>query len=225
MTKTNKDNLNRRIKILIADDHPLMRSGLKSVLESEEDLTVMGEAKNGEEVLQLLNRNDYDVVTLDIEMPETSGLEIARKIVEEKLPVKIIFLTMYKEEDMFNEALDIGAMGYVLKENAVNDIVDCIRKVSEGKYYISPIISQYLVKREQNLRNFVTSTPSLSYLTKTERLILRLIAEDKTTKQIADQLFVSYKTIENHRANISKKLDLHGSHSLIKFALNNKTLL
>jgi DNA-binding NarL/FixJ family response regulator len=202
-----------------------MRSGLKSVLNAENDLFVKGEAKDGEEVFKFLKQNEYDIVTLDIEMPKMSGLEIARKIVEEKVPVKIIFLTMYKDEDIFNEALDIGAMGYVLKENAVNDIVDCVRKASEGQYYISPIISQYLIKREQNLRNFVLSTPSLNHLTKTERLILRLIADDKTSKQIADELFVSYKTIENHRSNISKKLNLHGSHSLIKFALNNKALL
>ncbi len=217
--------MENQIEILIADDHPIMRSGLKSVLNAEKDIFVKGEAKDGEEVLKLLNQNEYDIVTLDIEMPKVSGLEIARKIIEDKMSIKIIFLTMYKEEDMFNEALDVGAMGYVLKENAVNDIVDCIRKVYEDKYYISPIISHYLVKREQNLRNFVLSTPSLNYLTKTERLILRLISEDKTSKQIADELFVSYKTVENHRSNISKKLNLHGSHSLIKFALNNKSLL
>ena len=213
------------MKILIADDHPLMRNGLKTVLESEPGFKAIAEAKDGEAAYALLKNNDFDIVTLDVEMPKLSGLEVARKISEEKLPVKIIFLTMYKDEDMFNEAMDLGANGYVLKENAVDDIVDCIKAVAAGSYYISPIISQYLIKREKKFRELSHFTPSINNLTKTERMILKLISEEKTTKQISEELFISYKTVENHRANISKKLDLHGTHSLIKFAISNKSLL
>jgi DNA-binding NarL/FixJ family response regulator len=217
--------MNEQIKILIADDHPLMRSGIKSVLEFEPSFKVVSEAKDGEEALKLLSEGGFDVVTLDVEMPKINGLEIAQRMIKEKVNTKIIFLTMYKDEDMFNQALDIGAMGYVLKENAIDDIVECVKIVSEGRYYISPTISQYLMNREKRIKVLVASTPSLNNLTKTERIILKLIADDKTTKQISNELNVSYKTIENHRNNISKKLNLQGSHSLIKFAISNRAIL
>lgn len=214
-----------KVKILIADDHPLMRSGLTSVLETESGLFVVAEAKDGEEAYSMLLEHKPDVVTLDIEMPKMNGLEIARKISDEKNTVKIIFLTMYKDEDMFNQAMDLGAYGYVLKENAVNDIVDCINTVASGNYYISPMISQYLIRREKRFKDKVELSPSVNDLTKTEKMILKLISEEKTTKQISEELFISYKTVENHRANISKKLSLHGSHSLVKFAITNKAIL
>lgn len=217
--------MKEEIKIIIADDHPLMRSGIISVLESDPRLKIIGEAKNGEEVYKLLQVNKPDILTLDIEMPKISGLEIARKITDDKNPVRIVFLTMYKDEDMFNQAMDVGAYGYVLKENAVNDIVDCINTVASGNYYISPMISQYLLRREKSFKDQSNSSPSVNDLTKTERMILKLISEEKTTKQISEELFISYKTVENHRANISKKLNLHGSHSLIKFAISNKAIL
>lgn len=213
------------IKLIIADDHPLMRSGIISVLETEPGLKIIAEAKNGEEAYDLLRKFKPDVATLDIEMPLMNGLEIARRIADEKIPVKIVFLTMYKDEDMFNQAMDLGAYGYVLKENAVNDIVDCVNTVASGNYYISPIISQYLIRREKSFREQTDLSPSVNDLTKTERMILKLISEEKTTKQISEELFISYKTVENHRANISKKLNLHGSHSLVKFAISNKAIL
>ena len=217
--------MERNINILIADDHPVIRSGIKSVLENESYLKSIVEASDGEQAYNLLKENKFDVVTLDVEMPKINGLEIARKIIEEKINTKIIFLTMYKDEDMFNQALDIGAKGYVLKENAVDNIVECINTVAKGKYYISPTISQYLMNREIKIKNLADLSPSINNLTKTERAILKLISDDKTTKQIANELNISYKTVENHRNNISKKLNLSGSHSLIKYALNNKAIL
>ncbi len=217
--------MDKEIKILIADDHPVIRSGIKSVLKTEPGFVVLAEAENGEQAYSILKEQNIDIVTLDVEMPKLNGLEIARRIIEEKIKTKIIFLTMYKDEDMFNQALDIGAMGYILKENAVDDIVECINSVASGRYYISPTISQYLMNREIKIKDLADSSPLINSLTKTERVVLRLIADDKTTKQIADDLNVSYKTIENHRNNISKKLNLSGSHSLIKYALNNKAIL
>lgn len=217
--------MDKRTKILIADDHPLMRDGLEGVLKDEINIEISAKAHNGEQAYKFLKENDFDIAMLDIEMPKISGLEIARKVVEEHILTKIVFLTMYKDEDMFNEAMDLGAYGYVLKENAVEDIIDCIRSVASGKYYISPEISHYLIKRQNGLRKTDQEEHSISSLTKTERLILRLVSKEKTTKEIADQLFISSKTVENHRANISKKLNLHGSHSLVKFAINNKGIL
>ncbi|QQS36600.1 MAG: response regulator transcription factor [Ignavibacteriales bacterium] len=213
-----------RKKILIADDHPLMRQGIKSVLAStgEYEITEKGD---GESALESLTQKTFDVCILDIEMPKQSGLEVARRIGELSIKTKIIFLTMYKDEDIFNQSLDIGAMGYVLKENAVNDIVDCIIKVLNNEYYISPVISGFLVSRLKNKESMISQSPGINALTISERKILKLIASEKTTQQIADELHISYKTVENHRNNISKKLNLSGTHSLVKFAISNKALL
>lgn len=216
--------MNNNLKILIADDHPIMREGLRYVLE-QSGFSNIKEAKNGQEALDLLLKNDFDVVTLDVEMPLMRGFEVSRKIIENKLQTKIIFLTMYKDEQMFSEAMDLGALGYVLKENAVEDIIECIKNVTLGYHYISPALSHFVIKKERALKKISQELPAISDLTKTELSILKLISENKTTKEIADELFISYKTVENHRANISKKLNLHGSHSLIKFAISNKAIL
>ena len=214
-----------KIKIIVADDHPLMRKGLKTVLESENTFEVIAQASNGIEAFIALQESPADIITLDVEMPEMSGIEVARKMIEEKIETKIIFLTMYKDEDMFNEAMDIGASGYVLKENAVDDIVDCIKEVSKGSYYISPLISKYLINRQKKMQTLSDNSPSINNLTKTERNILRMVAQNKTSREIAEELFIASKTVENHRTNISRKLNLSGSHSLIKYAIEHKSLL
>ncbi len=213
------------IKIIIADDHPIFRSGIKSVLQNDNQIKIIAEAKDGEEAVNLILKNNPEIALIDVEMPKMTGLEIARKIAAEQLDTKIIFLTMYKDEDMFNEAMNAGVYGYVLKENAVEDVLESVKIVSEGKYYISPMISGYLLNRMNKLNKVKSKTPSINDLTKTERTILKLISEEKTTKEIADELFISYKTVENHRNNISKKLNLSGIHSLVKFAIRNKAIL
>ena len=217
--------MKENIKILIADDHPLMLQGLKMVLSEEPWCSDCDQAKDGEEAYSKIISNNYDIAVLDIEMPKMSGLEIARKISDQKSSTKIIFLTMYKDEDLFDEAMDCGAYGFVLKENAVDDIINCISKVIEGQYYISPLISGYLVKHLNKKNNLEKIAPSISDLTISERRILKLISQNKTSREIADELSISAKTVENHRNNISKKLNLQGSHSLIKFAITNKHLM
>lgn len=217
--------MKQNIKVLVADDHPLMRKGLVTVLEEENNFFTIEQAEDGEEAYNKLVKNKFDVVTLDIKMPLMSGLEIARKLKEDKIGTKIIFLTMYKNENMFNEAMDAGANGYVLKENAATDIIDGIKEVMRGGYFISPLISEYLIKRGNRVNKLDLDIPSIKLLTKSERKILKLISEDKTTTTIAEELFVSPKTVQNHRNNISKKLNLRGTHSLIKFAIQNKELL
>lgn len=214
-----------KIKVIIADDHPLMRSGVKSVLLNDPQIEIIAEAKDGEEAFNLIIKYLPDVALIDIEMPKMTGLEISRRIKSEKIRTKIIFLTMYKEEDMFNEAMDSGAFGYVLKENAVEDVLESVKNVVENKYYISPMISNYLVKRLNMVNKLSSRQPSIKDLTKSERTVLKLVSLEKTTQQIADELHISYKTVENHRNNISKKLNLSGTHSLLKFALANKALL
>jgi len=217
--------MNKKIKILIADDHPIIRQGLNSVLVQMPEVEKITEAKNGIEALELLRKNNFDIATLDVEMPGLSGLEIIGKLKEYEIQTSIVFITMYNDERMFNYAMNAGAMGFVLKENAVDDIVDCIKKVAEGIHYISPALSHLLLKREKKNKELVESFPSIEDLTKMERKILKLVADEKTTKEIADELFISTKTVDNHRTNIAKKLNLHGAHSLVKFAIRNKALL
>lgn len=217
--------MNEKIKILIADDHPIMREGLKIILKENSEFQDVHEAKNGEEALNVLLKDDFDIVTLDIEMPVMSGFDVARNIADKKLKTKIIFLTMYKDEHIFNQAIELGALGYILKENAVTDIIDCIKSVMNGQHYISPVLSNIILKRNISNHELTKNQPSINDLTKTELTILKMISASKTSKEISEELFISYKTVENHRANIAKKLDLHGAHSLIKFAISNKSLL
>jgi len=182
-----------------------------------------GEADDGEAAYQGARQLKPDVIILDVNMPGMDGFEVARKIRDANLPVKIVFLTMYKDPEMFNEALDLGARGYVLKNSALTEVVDCVREVSRGQHYISPLLSNFLLDRRDRAASFVKGKPSIRDLTPTELRILRLVAESKTSKEIAAELFISYRTVENHRANICQKLDLHGSNTLVKFALDHKS--
>jgi len=217
--------MSTEIRLVIADDHPLLRQGLRQVIESDSRLQVLAEAGDGKTALERIEALRPDVAVLDIEMPELTGFDLLRAIRAKKLAVEVVFLTMYKDEDMFNEALDLGAKGYVLKDSAITEIVGCIHAVAAGRHYISPAISSFLVGRNTRSTELIKQKPSLNDLTPTERRILRLIAEKKTSKEIAAELFISHRTVENHRSNICQKLDLQGSHSLIKFAFDHKSQL
>jgi DNA-binding NarL/FixJ family response regulator len=211
-----------KLQVLIVDDHPVFRRGLIQAIGLDRSIEIIGEAGDGQQALRLVEELKPDVIILDIEMPILNGLQAAREIVKRKLPVDIVFLTMYKDEDMFNEAIDIGVKGYVLKESAVGDIVNSIKTIALGKYFISPAISDFLVSRSDRARSLLRKKPQLENLTVTERKVLRLISENKSSKEIGDLLNTSYRTVENHRSNICNKLEIHGSHSLLKFAIENK---
>lgn len=217
--------MKKKIKIIIADDHPIFRSGLKQIIEDEDDIEIIGEAGDGEKALDIINEKNPDIAILDIDMPKRTGFEILKEIVKNKNPVKIIFLTMYKEENIFNEAMDLGIKGYVLKESAADDICECIRLVADDRYAISPLISNFLVKRLSKSNKLKKEKPSIEELTESERKILKLISENKSSKEIGEDLFISYKTVETHRTNISRKLNLQGTLSLVRFALENKSVL
>jgi DNA-binding NarL/FixJ family response regulator len=208
--------------IVIADDHPIFREGLRKVIEHDHGGRVIAEAGDGETALRLIRERKPDIAVLDVVMPGLNGLKVARQIQREHLTVAVVFLTMFKEEDMFNEAMDAAAKGYVLKENAVSDIIGCLRSVASGQYFISPAISHLLVRRTERSRGLASQTSGLSSLTPSERRILNLIARGKTSKEIATELFISPKTVENHRQNIAGKLEIHGNNALLKFALENK---
>ncbi|HEY6191353.1 MAG TPA: response regulator transcription factor [Bacteroidota bacterium] len=211
--------------ILLADDHPIFRRGLRNLIESDTTLRVIAECEEGRSAMEKIRELRPEVAILDVNMPAMNGMEIARICRDQGLQTRIIFLTMYKEEDMFNAALDAGVLGYVLKENAVGDILQCIRTVKQNKHYISPNISEFLVSRNDRVTAFHDSHPLLDRLTESERRILKLISDNRTSAQIADVLHISEKTVENHRNNICNKLNLHGTHSLVKFAIENKSTL
>lgn len=217
--------MEKKITVLIADDHPIFRSGLRQAIEDDRELQIAGEASDGTTTLDMITQRLPNVAVLDIDMPGMSGLEVARALQKNNTFVAIMVLTNYREEDMFNEAMDAGVRGYVLKDSVATDICDAIRTVAMGKYYISPSISDYLVGRSKRAIALLQKKPSLTTLTPAERRVLGLIAMNKTSKEIAEELNVSYKTIETHRTNIATKLNIHGSHSLLKFALENKSSL
>jgi len=217
--------MKNKIKIIIADDHPIFRSGLKQIIEEEEGIEIIGEAADGQKAIELIQEKKPDIAILDVDMPKKTGFEVLKELQKSDDPVKVIFLTMYKEENLFNEAMDFGIRGYVLKESAADDICESIRLVAEGDYAISPLISKYLVKRMTMHEKLKKGKPSIDDLTHTERKILKSISENKSSKEIAEEYFISYKTVETHRSNISRKLELQGSLSLVRFALENKSLL
>lgn len=213
------------IKILIADDHPVFLRGLSQIIREEVRFNIVAEAHDGETALEKIKTLQPNIVILDVSMPKLNGFEVARKLQSEANKPQLIFLTAYKEEEMFNEAFDLGAKGYVLKSSALDDIINCIEQVSKGDYCISPSLTIFLINRRSESNALEKEKSGLKDLTPTELKIVRLIAESKTSKEIAAELFVSYRTIENHRSNICCKLGLHGSNSLMKFALENKSKL
>lgn len=208
------------ITVLIADDHPLMRQGIKSVLERSGSIHVLHESENGEDALDAIRRLRPAVAVVDVEMPKVDGFGVVRQVLREGLETVVVFLTMYRDELVFNKALDAGVRGYVLKENAADDILHAVRTVSGGSYYVSPTISEFLVHRSG--RNGTTRQGRLDELTAAERNVLRLLAEMKTSQQIAEELGISTKTVSNHRNNASEKLGLRGTHALLKFALEHR---
>ena len=212
------------LRVLIADDHPLFRKGLRELINADPRFTVLSEMENGEEVLSSLEKEIPDIIVLDVDMPKASGIDVARVIQRKNIFVDVIFITMYKDEYMFNKAMDLGVRGYVLKESAVSDIVNGIKAVAEGKYYISPAISEYLIRRSGRSTTLPAHERGIVDLTPTERRVMKLIAENKTSKEIGGEMSISHKTVERHRENIAKKLDLHGAHTLLKFALENRHL-
>ena len=209
------------IRVVIADDHPIFRKGLRQILEADRHLAIVGEAADGEQALELIRSVRPHVAVLDVDMPGKNGLAVAGEVRALGLDVAIIFLTMHKNERFFNAALDIGVRGYMLKETASMDIVDGIRAVAGGRSYVTPALSDYLINRHRARASGVENTP-LASLTATERRVLQLVAEYKTSKEIADALFISVRTVERHRANIAGKLALTGAHALLQFATEHK---
>jgi DNA-binding NarL/FixJ family response regulator len=209
------------LQLVIADDHPIFRRGLRMVIETDPHLKVMAEAEDGATALAEIKRLHPQVAVLDMDMPHLDGMSVAREIRELRLPVAIAFLTMHKDEATFNAALDLGVKGYVVKDSAVNEIIGCIKAVAAGQSFISPVLSGLLLNR--NSAGAKPQSSALDSLTQAERRVLRLIALGKLNNQIAEELFVSVRTVEHHRSNICSKLGLNGKHALLTFALTHKS--
>lgn len=212
------------ISIVMADDHPIFRRGLRQVIEDDPQLRVLAEAEDGEAALALLRQHQPQIALLDLDMPRLDGFAVARQMRQERLTAAVIFLTMHEDEMHFNEALNLGAQGYLVKDSAAVDVVNCIKAVAAGRTYISPALSSLLLNRSRR-HDALLQQPGIDSLTPTERRVLRRLAEHKTSKEIASELGVSARTIESHRANICSKLDLRGAHALVKFAVDHKSEL
>jgi DNA-binding NarL/FixJ family response regulator len=212
------------ISIVIADDHPLFRKGLREVIEAEKHLRIMGEAGDGEAAVQLIGEHKPEVAVLDIDMPRLNGLDVCERVLTPSSTVGVIILTMYDDEALFERAMHLGVKGYVLKDSAADDIVQGIEMVARKGYFISPSLTGH-VMRDSPLRSSGDDRLGLLQLTPAERRILNMIAAEMTSAQIADELHISPRTVEHHRSNIIGKLGLSGQYALVRFALQHKDSL
>ena len=216
--------MTEEIRILLADDYPVVRKGLKASIEDEPSLKVIAEAADGEEAIKLIGKHRPHLAILDIDMPKLDGLGVAKEITRLKLDTKIIFLSFHKDEDIFRAALAAGGKGYLLKDSAMEEIVVAIQTVNAGKVYMSSAIALQLLQGESSSE----PTPENQLtrdLTISERRILKLIAEGLSSKEIGNELSVHYRTVENHRTNICRKLNIEGANALLRFAVQHKEAL
>lgn len=211
--------------VVVADDHPLYRQGVSRLVQDDARFKLLGEAEQGTRALECIRSLKPDIAVLDISMPGMNGLEVAAAVHAEQLSTRLIMLTMLKDENVINKALALGVQGFVLKENATDEILNCLAAVAQGEAYVSPSLTGFLLRRRDRVDTLNERTPGLGDLTTAERRILKRIAEKKTTREIATELFVSPRTVETHRSNICTKLDLKGSNALLQFALEHRELL
>lgn len=204
------------IRILIADDHAVVRSGLRSLLSGDADLDVIGEATDGTEVMQLAGRLQPDLILLDITMPHESGIRIAKRLKEEHPGIKVLFLTMHEEEGLLHEALRTGASGYVIKRAEESEILRAIHAASRGDIYVHPAMTRALLQQPVTTEHR-RSAPA-NPLTRREIDVLRLLAKGNTNRQIALHLALSMRTVENHRANLMGKLGVASRVELVNYA-------
>lgn len=206
------------IKILLADDHEIVREGLRNLLEKQEGFEVVAEAEDGLTAVKKAKKLSPDLVIMDIGMPNLNGIEATRQILAESPHIKIIALSMHSETWFVSEMLKAGASAYLLKDSAFEELIQAIQASRSNKIYLSPSIAEKVIK------NYITSFPRESFspfsiLTQREREVIQLIAEGKSTKKVASLLFLSVKTVETHRQNIMEKLDLHSVAELTKYAI------
>ena len=205
------------LRIIIADDHPVFLAGLKTVVDTEPDIEIVGQASDGDEALRMLEELRPDIAVLDIGMPKIDGVGLLTEVQQRRLPVQVIFMTMYRERKLYDKGMELGLRGYVLKDSASSDLIEAIRTVASCQKFVSPGLLQHFTERQSKSGEMRMSAEQLSA---SEIRILSLIAEYKTSREIADTLYISPRTVETHRTNICTKLGLQGRHALMKYALS-----
>src|SRR4051812_7175916 len=216
--------MSSKIRILLADDHTLFRQGIRNLLSTEADMEVINEACNGGEAVDKANELRPDVVLMDIGMPGLSSFEATRQIKKNRPETKVLFLTMYDDEDYLVEGMEVGASGYVLKDSPSNQLVAAVRDVMRGGSYLSPRMLSQLV---DDFRTRIKSTarmPRFATLTVREREVLKMLAEGSSVKEIACDLTLSVKTVEAHKFNLMRKLDIHNKAQLVQYAIQKKII-
>ena len=214
------------MKILVADDHPIFRNGLKTLIKDKLKKTDILEADHGLEAWDLVQKHNPDMVILDIDMPYLNGIEVCAKIHEEYPAIGVIILTMFKEEEMLRKAFAEGALGYVLKDHSINEIMEAIETVKKRKKYIGPSLNEFIPSLNQVNNKLKEFEEKLALLTSSELKTLKLVRDNYSSKQIADLLFVSPKTVENYRSRICKKLEIEpANNSLLKWVLEHRDQL
>ena len=212
------------IWILLADDHPVVRRGLKATIEEDAGLQVIAEAVDGDDALKKIIELEPQVAIVDIDMPGINGLAVAREATVRKLNTRIIFMTFHSDEDLMRAAMDVGGKGYLLKGTETDEISAAIRAVALGRPYISSTMAAGLLKQKTETPGGIQALDT-SVLTPTEKKILRLIADGLSSKEIGDRLTIHYRTVENHRTNMCRKLNIEGANALARFALQHRASL
>ena len=209
------------IEVLLADDHPVVRRGLKATIEEDEGLRVIAEAADGGEALRQILELKPAVAIVDIDMPVLNGLGIARELATKEIDTRIIFMTFHANEELMRAAMDVGGKGYLLKGSETDEIAAAIRAVVAGRTYIGSTMAAVLL----NQKSDAAQTFDVSVLTPSEKKILRLIADGLSSKEIGDELSIHYRTVENHRTNMCRKLNIEGANALARFALQHRSAL
>jgi len=207
------------IEVMLVDDHPIVRQGIKSILSREPDIEIVAEVSDGIEAVKLAKEKSPDIIIMDISLPNMNGLETSYQILKQNKYIKILILTMHENRVFIEKALSYGVKGYILKESAADEIVPAIRTVYDKKYYLGSKISEFVVQDYISTRNKPIKLKSVSSLTDREREVLQLIVEGLSNKEISNKLSISLKTALVHRNNIMQKLDIHSQVQLIRFAL------
>jgi DNA-binding NarL/FixJ family response regulator len=205
-----------RIRVLIADDHTLVRAGIRSLLEKLPDILVLAEASNGREVMRLVDEHEPQIVLMDIAMPELNGIEATRQLSERHFNVRAIILSIHSEEEHVYQALRAGASGYLLKGTSIEELGLAIRSVARGEIFLSPKVSRPVI--DEYIRRTHASRPG-DNLSARQRQVLQLIAEGKTVKQVALELGISVKTVETHRSQLMDRLNIHDVAGLVRYAI------
>jgi DNA-binding NarL/FixJ family response regulator len=215
--------MSEKIRVILADDHPVVRRGLKATVEDDEQIIVIAEAGDGKEALSKIQSLKPDVAVLDIDMPLLNGLGVARELANLTLETRIVFMTLHADEDLMRSAMEAGGKGYLLKGSETEEVCAAIRAVYAGRTYIGSTMAAMLLNQKSESGS--DTGLKLKMLTQTEKKILRLIADGLSSKVVGEELQIHYRTVENHRTNICRKFEIEGANALARFALQHRAAL